>query len=158
MKFWAFFLPKFLGRLDIFARTRSVLFFGCSGEGVEGLFRFSFWFFTASLTGTRGYNSLHRTKLFSKKNTAPKRAVTRAKFKLSKNTTISGGCLVFKRWVPVLIALVFFVLAFLIQFQQKLTFGIWFQMGDLHHETFAIASVALGLGVLIGAVMTECKK
>ncbi len=64
----------------------------------------------------------------------------------------------FKRWVPVLIAVVFFVLAFLIQFQQKITFGLWFQIRDLHHETFAIAAVALGLGVLIGSAVTECKK
>jgi len=59
------------------------------------------------------------------------------------------------RWVAVLIAVVFFVLAFLIQLQQKVTFGVWFQISDLHHETFAIASVALGIGVLIGAVITS---
>ena len=64
----------------------------------------------------------------------------------------------FKRWVPVLIAVVFFVLALLIQFQQKVTFGLWFQIRDIHHETFAIAAVALGLGVLIGSAITECKK
>ena len=59
------------------------------------------------------------------------------------------------RWVAVLVAVVFFVLAFLILFQQKVTFGVWFQISDLHHETFALASVALGLGVLIGAAITE---
>lgn len=87
-----------------------------------------------------------------------KRLFRTVRFKLPKNTTFSGGCLVFKRWVPVLIAVVFFVLAFLIQYQQKVTFGLWFQIGDLHHETFAIASVALGLGVLIGSAITECRK
>jgi hypothetical protein len=81
-----------------------------------------------------------------------------AKFKLSKNSSIAGGCLVVKRWIPIFIAVVFFALAFLIQYQQKVTFGIWFQIGDIHHETFAIASVALGLGVLIGSAITECKK
>jgi hypothetical protein len=45
---------------------------------------------------------------------------------------------------------VFFAVGFLIFYHQKVTFGLWFQIGDLHHETFAIASVALGLGVLIG--------
>jgi hypothetical protein len=55
------------------------------------------------------------------------------------------------RWVVVLVAVVFFVLAFLILLQQKVTFGVWFQISDLHHETFAIASVALGIGVLVGA-------
>lgn len=58
------------------------------------------------------------------------------------------------RWIAILVAVVFFVLAFLIQLQQKLTFGLWFQIGDIHHETFALASVALGLGVLIGAAIT----
>ena len=54
------------------------------------------------------------------------------------------------RWVAVLVAAVFFVVAFLILYQQEVTFGLWFRISDLHHETFAIASVALGIGVLIG--------
>ena len=58
-------------------------------------------------------------------------------------------------WAAVLVAVVFFVLAFLILFQQKVTFGVWFQISDLHHETFAIASAALGIGVLVGSVITE---
>lgn len=57
------------------------------------------------------------------------------------------------RWVVVLVAVAFFVLAFLILYQQKVTFGVWFQISDLHHETFAIASAALGIGVLVGAVV-----
>jgi hypothetical protein len=59
------------------------------------------------------------------------------------------------RWVAVLIAAVFFTVAFLIMLQQKLTFGLWFQIGDLHHETFAIAAVAMGLGVLVGSAITK---
>jgi hypothetical protein len=59
------------------------------------------------------------------------------------------------RWVAVLIAVVFFTAAFLILLQQKLTFGLWFQLGDLHHETFAIAAVAFGLGVLVASAITE---
>lgn len=59
------------------------------------------------------------------------------------------------RWVVILVASIFFVLAFLIQFQQKVTFGVWFQIEDIHHETFALASIALGIGVLIGAAITE---
>jgi len=66
--------------------------------------------------------------------------------------------LVSNRWVAVLIAAVFFVFAFLILFQQKVTFGLWFQLGDLHHETFAIASVAVALGLLIGSAITKCNK
>lgn len=64
----------------------------------------------------------------------------------------------FKRWVPVLIAVVFFVVAFVILLDQKINFGLWFQIGDLHHETFAIAAMALGIGVLIGSMVTEENK
>lgn len=59
------------------------------------------------------------------------------------------------RWVAVLIAAVFFTFAFLILLQQKLSFGLWFQIGDLHHETFAIAVVGIGLGVLVGSAITK---
>jgi hypothetical protein len=65
------------------------------------------------------------------------------------------GVFVSNGLVAVLVAIVFFVLAFLILFHQKVTFGIWFQISDLHHETFALASVALGIGVLIGSTITE---
>jgi hypothetical protein len=58
----------------------------------------------------------------------------------------------------VLIAAVFFTVAFVILLQQKLTFGLWFQLGDLHHETFAIAAVAFGLGVLVASAITENSK
>jgi hypothetical protein len=64
----------------------------------------------------------------------------------------------FKLWVPVLVAVVFFVVAFLILLDQKVNFGLWFQITDLHHETFAIAAVAVGLGVLIGTVINEENK
>ncbi len=56
-----------------------------------------------------------------------------------------------KFWVAGFVAAVFFAVAFLILYQQAVTFGIWFQVDDLHHETFALAAVALGIGVLIGA-------
>ncbi len=65
--------------------------------------------------------------------------------------------LVNNRWVAVLVASVFFVLAFLILLEQQVSFGVWFQMRDLHHETFALSFAALGLGVLIGAAITETK-
>lgn len=56
-----------------------------------------------------------------------------------------------KRWVAVLVAFVFLVLGFLILYQQKVTFGVWFEIKDIHHETFALSFLALGIGVLIGA-------
>ncbi len=62
--------------------------------------------------------------------------------------------LVSNRWVAVLVAVVFFVAAVLILYQQKVSFGVWFQVSDLHHETLAIASAALALGILIGTALT----
>lgn len=45
-----------------------------------------------------------------------------------------------------------FLLSFLILLHQKITFGAWFQIEQiLHHETFTIIFLALGLGILIGA-------
>jgi hypothetical protein len=62
------------------------------------------------------------------------------------------------RWVVIGVAAVFFISAFLIQLQQKITFGLWFQVGDLHHETFAIASAALGIGIIIGSILLDGKE
>jgi len=59
------------------------------------------------------------------------------------------------RWIALIVSAVFLVLAFLILYQQKVTFGVWFQISDLHHETFALASLALGIGVIIGSAITE---
>lgn len=59
------------------------------------------------------------------------------------------------RWAAVLVATVFFVLAFLILLEQKVSFGVWFQIGDLHHETFALSFAALGLGIIIGAIIAQ---
>ena len=70
----------------------------------------------------------------------------------------SVGVLLSDRWVAALIAAVFFALSFLVLYHQKVTFGLWFQVGDLHHETFAIAAVAVGIGVLIGSAITRCGK
>jgi len=49
----------------------------------------------------------------------------------------------------------FFVVAFLILLDQYMQTGIWFQLRDIHHETFALASVALAVGILIGAYTTR---
>jgi len=62
------------------------------------------------------------------------------------------------RWVAVLVAIFFLVAAVLILYEQKLSFGLWFQVSDLHHETFAIASAALGVGIIIGALLSDDQK
>jgi len=59
------------------------------------------------------------------------------------------------RWVSIVVSAFFFVIAYLILYQQKVTYGVWFQISDLHHETFAIASFAIGLGIIIGAVINS---
>jgi hypothetical protein len=59
-------------------------------------------------------------------------------------------------WIAVLLtALFFFGASFLIQYDQYIKIGIWFQIADLHHETFAIASIAIAIGILIGAVIKK---
>jgi hypothetical protein len=58
---------------------------------------------------------------------------------------VKGG-----KWVAVALAILFFVAAFLIQYQQYLTYGVFFEFEDIHHESFALSTVALGIGILIG--------
>ena len=45
----------------------------------------------------------------------------------------------------------FLILGIAILLEQYLNIGVWFQVKDIHHETFAIASFALALGILIGS-------
>jgi hypothetical protein len=59
--------------------------------------------------------------------------------------------------VAVIVACAFFLAAFLILLQQEISFGVWFQITDVHHETFALASAALGAGVLIGSAIERKK-
>jgi hypothetical protein len=59
-------------------------------------------------------------------------------------------------WIAVLlVVLVFFGLSFLILYDQYTRIGIWFEIEDLHHETFAIASFAVAIGILIGAIIKK---
>jgi len=54
--------------------------------------------------------------------------------------------------ITILLEVLFFVATgFFIMRDQFQTIGVWFQFADLHHETFAIASFALAIGILIGA-------
>jgi hypothetical protein len=54
-----------------------------------------------------------------------------------------------------LTTLFFFGASFLILNDQYMNIGIWFQFTDLHHETFAIASFTLAIGILIGAIIKK---
>ena len=56
-------------------------------------------------------------------------------------------------WIILLLTVLFlFVAGFLILYDQFARFGVWFQISDLHHETFALIAFALAIGMLLGAV------
>ena len=46
--------------------------------------------------------------------------------------------------------ILFLLLGFLILLHQVLTWGTWFQINDLHHETFALICFTMALGIYIG--------
>lgn len=54
-----------------------------------------------------------------------------------------------------LLVSIFLAVGFLILFEQYLNHGVWFELEDIHHETFAIASVSLVIGILIGTVSSK---
>jgi hypothetical protein len=56
------------------------------------------------------------------------------------------------------LAILSFVAAFLILYQQYITYGVFFQIEDIHHETLALFAAALGIGIIIGVVVTSEKK
>jgi len=53
------------------------------------------------------------------------------------------------------LALFFLFLGFLILLHQFLNWGVWFQLKDLHHETFALVCFAVAFGVYIGKKMKK---
>ena len=63
-----------------------------------------------------------------------------------------------KKWVAIALAILSFVAAFLILYQQYLSFGLFFQVEDVHHEAFAMSAVALGIGILVGASLSSRNK
>jgi hypothetical protein len=63
-----------------------------------------------------------------------------------------------KTWIAVSLSMLFFVIGFLILLDQYFSFGIWFQPRDVHHETFALSSFALAIGILIGSIFARKEK
>ncbi|MHA2407530.1 MAG: hypothetical protein ACXACA_04095 [Candidatus Ranarchaeia archaeon] len=49
----------------------------------------------------------------------------------------------------------FFVIDFLIMLDQYLQIGIWFQLKDIHHETFTLSSFTQAIAILIGSYSTR---
>ena len=68
---------------------------------------------------------------------------------------VAGEKMKAKKWVAVALAILSFVAAFLILYQQYLSFGLFFQVEDVHHEAFAMSAVALGIGILIGSILSS---
>ena len=62
------------------------------------------------------------------------------------------------KWVAVALAILFFVAAFLILYQQYITYCTFFQLEDVHHESFAMSAVALGIGILVGVRLRSSSK
>ena len=49
----------------------------------------------------------------------------------------------------------FVIIGLIILVEQNLNYGIFFELDDIHHETFAIASFTLAIGFLIGSKLTK---
>ena len=51
----------------------------------------------------------------------------------------------------------FFIVGVLILLEQYLNYGVWFELDDIHHETFALSSFALVIGIIIGHFVSKEK-
>ena len=58
-------------------------------------------------------------------------------------------------WIAFAFSLLFAIVGFLILLHHYLLVDIWFEVEDLHHETFVLSSFALAIGVLIGAFIQK---
>lgn len=63
-----------------------------------------------------------------------------------------------KFWLGVVLAVLFLVAGFLVLYQQFVSFGAFFEVKDIHHETIALSLFALGIGVLIGLGLSGKKR
>ncbi len=61
-------------------------------------------------------------------------------------------------WIILSLTVAFlFFASFLILQDQFTQIGIWFQLSDLHHETFALVIFALAIGIIIGAIIMSIR-
>ena len=57
-------------------------------------------------------------------------------------------------WIVILfIVSYFFITGFLILNDQYTKTGVWFTFSQIHHETFAVISFALAIGIFLGAII-----
>ncbi len=54
-----------------------------------------------------------------------------------------------------LVVIAFIVSGSLIMYDQYNRIGVWFQISDLHHETFALFAFALAIGIVLGVVIKK---
>jgi hypothetical protein len=47
------------------------------------------------------------------------------------------------------VVVILFALAFLVSFHQFYYWQTWFELSDIHHETFVVAFICLALGILL---------
>jgi len=60
------------------------------------------------------------------------------------------------KWIATL-SMLFLILGFLVLFEQYLNFGVWFEIDDVHHETFALSLFTLAIGMLTGSIFCKNK-
>ncbi|UCE95713.1 MAG: hypothetical protein JSV51_08390 [Candidatus Bathyarchaeota archaeon] len=48
------------------------------------------------------------------------------------------------------IAYLCLLISFLILLHQYILYDVWFEIADIHHETFSIAFVSFGIGITLG--------
>ena len=49
----------------------------------------------------------------------------------------------------------FFIIGFVILVEQNFNYGIFFDLNDIHHETFALSSFSLAIGLVIGSKLSK---
>ena len=52
---------------------------------------------------------------------------------------------------------ILFIFTFFILLDHYFLTGVWFEIDDIHHETFVLSTAALGVGVLIGGILSDSK-
>jgi hypothetical protein len=60
-----------------------------------------------------------------------------------------------KGFFPSILVGFFFIIGVVILLEQYLNYGVWFELKDIHHETFALASFALAIGIIIGYIVPK---
>ena len=53
------------------------------------------------------------------------------------------------------LAALFFIIGLVILIEQNINYGIFFDLNDIHHETFALSSFSLAIGLVIGSKLSK---